>query len=119
MSRIISSTPMAPGKSLLLASTRRGTPASEGNPRSECSSLVAVGICLVWRQRYVRSGGEVQAYVGGVDDIARVSTASSKNAHNGIRTAAVPVPHAPEFWLALALAWAMAAMVWWWRRGGW
>lgn len=47
MSRIISSTPIASGRSLLLASTSSGTPASEGTPNSECSSDVAVGIDLL------------------------------------------------------------------------
>lgn len=57
ISLIKSSTPIAPGKSFLLAKTSNGTDCNEGRPRRACSSDVAVGrdfvytLAIIWLTR--------------------------------------------------------------------
>jgi len=55
ISLIRSSTPIAPGKSFLLARTSNGTDWSDGRPSRACSSDVAVGRDFVWESVFVQA----------------------------------------------------------------
>jgi hypothetical protein len=80
ISLIRSSTPIAPGRSFLLAKTSRGTDWSEGRPRSACNSDVAVGRDLVWIDQFnpLSSGicrvSMSMTHIRCVDDVPIIST---------------------------------------------
>lgn len=95
---IRSSTPNAPGRSFLFASTSKGIEASEGRASRACSSDVAVG-----REDCYRSAPLLARplHLRHRRHSCLSAWRMSSDLHDGIRSCRISVPHPTKLWLSL------------------